>query len=83
MHLERTDGAPVVAPRDFPTNQGGLCRKGWTSTALLQHPERLLHWSNSACVNRLTNPALDPISKMPEFKVCAVRLEKTHEVSHA
>ena len=26
-------------------------------------------------VNRLTNPALDPTSRMPEFKVCAVRIE--------
>ncbi len=34
------------------------------------------HWGGEACVNRLTNPALDPISKMPEFKVCAVRMEK-------
>jgi len=25
--------------------------------------------------NRLTNPALDPIAKIPEFKVCAVRIE--------
>ncbi|GAA1020418.1 molybdopterin oxidoreductase [Acrocarpospora pleiomorpha] len=30
------------------------------------------HWEG---VNRLTNPALDPISRMPEFKVCAVRVE--------
>jgi formate dehydrogenase alpha subunit len=29
-----------------------------------------------AAVNRLTNGALDPISKIPEFKVCAVRIEK-------
>lgn len=30
------DGAPVeVSPREFPTNRGGLCRKGWTSSALL------------------------------------------------
>jgi len=34
------------------------------------------HWGGEACVNLLTNPALDPISKMPEFKVCAVRMEK-------
>ena len=33
------------------------------------------HWGGSASVNLVTNPALDPISKMPEFKVCAVRLE--------
>jgi assimilatory nitrate reductase catalytic subunit len=31
------------------------------------------HWSGEQSVNRLTNPALDPVSKMPEFKVCAVR----------
>lgn len=28
-----------------------------------------------AAVNLLTNPALDPIGKIPEYKVCAVRLE--------
>jgi assimilatory nitrate reductase catalytic subunit len=30
-----------VEARDFPTNRGGLCQKGWTSTDLLNHPERL------------------------------------------
>lgn len=29
-----------------------------------------------ANANVLTNPALDPISKIPEYKVCAVRVEK-------
>ncbi len=35
--------APVlqVSGRDFPTNRGGLCRKGWTSTSLLNHPGRI------------------------------------------
>ncbi len=28
-----------------------------------------------AAVNMLTNPALDPIGKIPEYKVCAVKLE--------
>jgi len=28
-----------------------------------------------AAVNRLTNPALDPIGKIPEYKVCAVKIE--------
>jgi predicted molibdopterin-dependent oxidoreductase YjgC len=27
-------------------------------------------------INLLTNDALDPVSKIPEFKVCAVRVEK-------
>ena len=34
------------------------------------------HFAGSGRANLLTNPALDPVSRMPEFKVCAVRLEK-------
>lgn len=28
-------------------------------------------------VNKLTNPAMDPIAKIPEYKVCAVKIGKT------
>ena len=31
---------------------------------------------NESMINQLTNPALDPIGKTPEFKVCAVAVEK-------
>ena len=31
----------TVAARDFPTNRGGLCRKGWSAADLLRHPDRL------------------------------------------
>lgn len=41
MHVIDGADGPAVAPRDFPVNAGGLCRKGWTSAALLRHPERL------------------------------------------
>ncbi|WP_328848919.1 molybdopterin oxidoreductase family protein [Micromonospora zamorensis] len=38
----REDGTGVsVHPRQFPTNRGGLCQKGWTAAELLDHPERL------------------------------------------
>ncbi|MEK7872748.1 MAG: molybdopterin dinucleotide binding domain-containing protein, partial [Chloroflexota bacterium] len=43
------------------------------------------HWGGLQAANRLTNPALDPVSRMPEFKVCAVRVERareTPEVQH-
>jgi predicted molibdopterin-dependent oxidoreductase YjgC len=30
-----------------------------------------------AAVNKLTNTALDPVSKIPEFKVCAISLAPT------
>jgi len=33
------------------------------------------HFAESP-TNVLTNPAFDPVSKIPEFKVCAVRIEK-------
>ncbi|WP_432753319.1 molybdopterin oxidoreductase family protein [Streptomyces sp. JL2001] len=33
------------------------------------------HWPGEGRANTLTNPALDPVSRMPEFKTCAVRLE--------
>lgn len=32
------------------------------------------HWGDEGAANRLTNPVLDPLSGMPEFKVCAVRV---------
>jgi predicted molibdopterin-dependent oxidoreductase YjgC len=31
---------------------------------------------NEAAANRLTISALDPVAKIPEYKVCAVKLEK-------
>jgi assimilatory nitrate reductase catalytic subunit len=34
------------------------------------------HWPGDGRANLLTNPALDPRSRMPEFKVCAVRVER-------
>ncbi|MBA3745992.1 MAG: molybdopterin oxidoreductase family protein [Solirubrobacterales bacterium] len=33
------------------------------------------HWGGAGSANLLTNPALDPLSRMPEFKVCAVRID--------
>ena len=38
MRLGRP-GGPVRWPRrEFPTNRGGLCQKGWTATDLLRTP---------------------------------------------
>ncbi|MFD3513449.1 molybdopterin oxidoreductase family protein [Streptomyces sp. NPDC058657] len=34
------------------------------------------HWAGEGRANSLTNDALDPTSRMPEFKVCAVKVEK-------
>ncbi len=37
------------------------------------------HWGGNEAANLLTNPVLDPISRMPEFKVCAVRIAPAAE----
>ena len=41
MRLTSNGGAVTVEGRDFPTNRGGLCQKGWTSADLLTHSDRL------------------------------------------
>lgn len=41
MTLVRRDRSWRIETRDFPTNKGGLCRKGWTAAALLDSPDRL------------------------------------------
>jgi assimilatory nitrate reductase catalytic subunit len=33
------------------------------------------HWTGEESINRITSDALDPVSRMPAFKVCAVRVE--------
>jgi assimilatory nitrate reductase catalytic subunit len=38
------------------------------------------HWGGMQSVNRLTNPALDPVSRMPEFKVCAVNIKRVSAI---
>ncbi|GGC66601.1 molybdopterin oxidoreductase family protein [Hoyosella rhizosphaerae] len=48
MKITRDDRAAVparsatVEGRQFPTNRGGLCQKGWTSAELLRNPDRIL-----------------------------------------
>ncbi|WP_375002315.1 molybdopterin oxidoreductase family protein [Aeromicrobium sp. CTD01-1L150] len=54
---QRLDGHPLVAePRAFPTNDGGMCQKGWTSTELLRAPDRL------TTPLRRTDSGFEPVS---------------------
>jgi assimilatory nitrate reductase catalytic subunit len=41
------------------------------------------HWAGERSINRVTIAAQDPISKIPAFKVCAVRVRKAEEPDHA
>jgi assimilatory nitrate reductase catalytic subunit len=40
------------------------------------------HWGGKQAANILTVPALDPLSRMPEFKVCAVRARRASDNSN-
>ena len=41
MTLNETEHGWSVGARDFPTNKGGMCRKGWSAASLLSSPDRL------------------------------------------
>lgn len=67
----RADGAPPleVRPRDFPTNRGGLCQKGWTSAAVLGVSDRLV-----TPLVRGTSGELEPTSWDAALDLVASRL---------
>ncbi|GAB3666970.1 molybdopterin oxidoreductase family protein [Actinocorallia lasiicapitis] len=57
---------------EVASRRGTTTVKARLSDAIRQDTVFLpFHWKG---VNDLTNPALDPVSRMPEFKVCAVRI---------
>ena len=59
MTLQRAEsGDWSVSARDFPTNKGGLCRKGWTAGTLLTHPDRL----TTPLMREHKNAPLRPVS---------------------
>ena len=78
-----------ISPRDaqrFAIENGALVgiasRRGRIQVRVKISPKAVqgtvflpFHYAQAAA-NRLTNAALDPISGIPEFKVCAVKLEK-------
>ncbi|MEU7169079.1 molybdopterin oxidoreductase family protein [Streptomyces morookaense] len=65
------DGLTVVSRRGRVTAPARLTAAIRADTVFMP-----FHWPGEGRANTLTNPALDPVSRMPEFKVCAVRVEK-------
>ncbi len=57
------------------TRRGRASFRLKTSTAIREDTIFVpFHWPGEQSANRLTNAALDPISRMPEFKLCAARV---------
>jgi len=66
-----TDGQMVKVS----SRRGEITAKARLSSALKHDVVFIPFHFGQAAANKLTNSALDPVSKIPEFKVCAVRLE--------
>jgi anaerobic selenocysteine-containing dehydrogenase len=73
QRLGLADGEPV----HVVSRRGRICARAWITERI---PEGVVyapfHFAE-APTNRLTHNALDPISRIPDYKVSAVRLEKT------
>src|SRR3978361_215498 len=59
MDVTAGDRPATLVPAQFPTNKGGLCSKGWSSTELLDHPERLLRPLVRATPGDRTSPLVE------------------------
>ena len=73
--LQITDGerVRVVSRRGFGIFPALVVRTIRPDTIFIPY-----HWGEELAVNQLTNPALDPVSRIPEYKACAARIEKMH-----
>jgi assimilatory nitrate reductase catalytic subunit len=97
--LAAAEAAPFVemhpqVARTLGVDEGGLVRLRTRRGELLL-PARMaaairldtlfvpFHWGGMGSINRLTNQALDPFSKIPEFKVCAARIDMPSPASAA
>ncbi|EYR63089.1 nitrite reductase [Actinotalea ferrariae CF5-4] len=77
MTLTPAPQGPVpvsVTPRDFPTNRGGLCQKGWTSAEVLTTPDRL-----TSPLVRGADGALHPATWDEALDLVAGRLRSIQE----
>lgn len=70
LGLQDGDRVRVVSRRGYITSKAKVTERSPEGSIFVP-----FHFSEAAA-NELTNAALDPLSKIPELKVCAVRLEK-------
>ena len=62
----------LVAGRAFPTNRGGLCKKGWTAAELLVSPDRILE-----PLLRQADGTFEPASWSDALDLVAAKLRET------
>ncbi|MDT8861272.1 formate dehydrogenase subunit alpha [Alkalihalobacillus sp. MEB130] len=70
-NISNKDNVLISSPRSNMTVEARITKAIRKDTVFIPY-----HWGKELAVNQLTNPALDPVSRMPEFKVAAVKIEK-------
>jgi formate dehydrogenase major subunit len=70
MGIENSEVVEITTRRGSITAPAFITRR--ISTGVIYIP---FHYKESPA-NRLTNPAIDPIAKIPEYKVCAAKVQK-------
>ena len=70
LGIEDGDQVTVVSRRGTVSAKAKVTGESPEGTVFMT-----FHFAESA-TNLLTNPALDPVAKIPEYKVCAIRVEK-------
>jgi assimilatory nitrate reductase catalytic subunit len=75
--MARTYGIADGDPVSLTTRRGVAVMKARLTPSIRMDTLFVpFHYAGVGRANLLTNPALDPISRMPEFKVCAARIER-------
>jgi len=70
MGIENGDRVTIASRRGEIQAMVRISRKAVAGTVFIP-----FHFAQAAA-NKLTNAALDPVSGIPEYKVCAVRISK-------
>jgi assimilatory nitrate reductase catalytic subunit len=69
----------AVEPREFPTNRGGLCQKGWTSAEVLTAPDRLTRPLLRRSSGELEPATWDEALTFVAERVRAIQSESGHD----
>lgn len=77
MAIEDGDWTTITSRRGEITLRAQVVKTIRPDTVFIPY-----HWAGDKSANRLTIAAQDPISKIPEYKVCAVRLSKAAAAPH-
>ena len=81
-HLAQRIGAEAGDPVTVTSSRGSATAPARISSHI--RPDTVFmpfHWGGEGSANTVTNDATDPVSGMPELKVCAVRVDLVEAAS--